>query len=332
MPFENSSATDPKDLLQQLVLFLVANGWTQDRSAIEGAGWTATLHNGAVYVHLRAVLNEAVPFKNCAGDLGYSISLYLGSGYSSGSPFNSQLIGSPIQFGGTATIGAVMQLLSTAITNYYFFADAGGANVAVVVEKSSGVYAHMGWGTSLAKIGTWTGGPYFFASSSAYGGHAAGNYTGSNLSAAAMGTWGDDSGYCSTFVRAAVDSFDGWVSVMSGGLGTGYVGYCGRQGASSVGGLNRLTPTQLPSYTSGWNAPGSFQNSLTSAIDGRANLLPCLLWALRDGTTTGFSPLGTIPNCFVCDGVGRGFSPGSDYAIGADTYTVFPNYAVKKTA
>ncbi|MGH9781684.1 MAG: hypothetical protein ACRD33_07665, partial [Candidatus Acidiferrales bacterium] len=64
--------------------------------------------------------------------------------------------------------------------------------------------------------------------------------------------------------------------------------------------------------------------------DGRANLLPILLWVLRDGTTTGFSPLGTIPNVFVSNGVGNGFSNASDYVIGAKTYRMFSNFAVAK--
>jgi hypothetical protein len=339
MAFQNSAATDPQDLLQKLVTFLVANGWTTDRSAAEGLGWTASLHNGGVYVHFRAALNEPVPFINNTAGLGYSISLYVGSGFSGGSPFNSQLVGSPIQSNdATAPKGGVMTLLSTAITNYYFFADAGGANVEVVVEKSSGVYAHMGFGTSLAQIGTWTGGPYFFASSSGAEGHSttAGS-TGHDLTAACMGTAGDDFGAAVAFVRAEVDTFNGWVSMMSyNEVSTPSNGYCGRLGASSVGGpaANQVIYDQVPAYLSagGWNTSGAYQRSLTSAMDGRANLLPCLLWVLRDGTSTGLSPLGTIPNCFVCNGVGQGFSAGSDYPIGADTYTLFPNFAVKKTA
>jgi hypothetical protein len=335
MAFENSSAADPTDLLQKLIIFLVAHGWTTDRTQAEGLGWTATLHNGAVYVHLRASLNEAVEFTNALPDLGYSISLYVGSGYSSGSAFNSQLTGSPIQATYTVPIGATMSLFSTAVTNYYFFADAGGANIAVVVEKSSGVYAYMGWGTSLAKIGTWTGGPYFFASSSGHHGHdPATATTGHDLTAACMGTAGDAHQACCAFIRAAVDAFDGWVSPMWVSIGYGPYGYCGKLGASSVGGPSTgISLDQIPTYlsTGGWGT-GAFQTNLTSLIDGRANLLPCLLWALRDGSTTGFSPLGTIPNCFACSGVGQGFSAGSDYPIGADTYTLFPNFAVKKTA
>jgi hypothetical protein len=339
MAFENSAATDAKDLLQKLVIFLVANGWTSDRSAAEGlVGWTASLHKGAVYVHLRANLNEVVPFKNSTTDLGYSIALYVGSGFSGGSPFFSQLVGAPIQSSDAfAPRGAVMTLLVTAIGNYFFFSDATGDNIVVVVEKSSGIFAHMGWGTSLSKIGTWTGGPYFFASSSGQGGHSPSvGTTGHDLTASCMGIAGDDAAGCCTFVRAAVDAFDGWVSI--GGstiVGNPSFGYCGKLGASSVGGKGAGTDIrdQIPSYMQigTFLSAGAFQSSLTSRMDGRANLLPCLLWALRDGSGAGYSPLGTIPNCFVCSGVGQGFAAKTDYAIGADTYTVFPNFAVKKT-
>jgi hypothetical protein len=337
MAFQNGAALGPVDLLEQLVVFLIANGWTTDRSAIEGAGWTATLHNGAMYIHLRASVNEQTPFLNGAATLGYSIALYAGTGFSAGEAFNSQLIGTPTQWGSPlAPTGAVMTLLAIGIPNYYFFADAGGANIVVVVEKESGLYAHMGWGTSLSKLGAWTGGPYFFASSSAYYGHSAvPGMTGHDLTAACMGTAGDDAGGCCGFVFAEVDSFTGWISLAPEAIvGNGNLGYCGKVGGSSVGGpsANQQIRDQFPSYMrqSGWNNSGAYQPNLTSVIDGRANLLFCLLWAERDGTGPGYSPLGTIPYCFAFSGVGQGYSAGSNYVIGTDTYSMFPNFAVKQ--
>lgn len=339
MPFENSTATDTKDLLQKLVIFLVAHGWTSDRSAIEGAGWTASLHKGAVYVHLRAHFNETPQFLNgIGGDPGYSIGLYLGTGFSGGSAWNSQLAGAPIQSNDVTSVrGAIMTLTAGAIGNYYFFTDATNDNVVVIVQKSSGIYAHMGWGNSLLKVGTWTGGPYFFGSSAGFWGHlaSAGEY-GHDLTAQCMGTAGDHFGGCCTFVRAAVDAFDGWVSIGPDTLaGNPAFGYCGKLGVSSVGGPSsgNFTSDRIPTYVQNgnWANPGGFQTGLTSSIDGRANLLPCLLWAQRDGSGPGYSPLGSIPNCFVCSGVGQGFSPASDYALGPDTYTLFPYFAVKKT-
>jgi hypothetical protein len=73
-----------------------------------------------------------------------------------------------------------------------------------------------------------------------------------------------------------------------------------------------------------------FQNLQTSAQDGRANLLPVYLWANRDGASTGFSLLGSLPIVFASNGVGNGFSNASEYAIGSDTYKMFPNFAVLK--
>src|SRR6266403_1019443 len=338
MAFENSTATDPKDLLQKLVTFLVAHGWTSDRSASEGAGgWTASLHKGGVYAHFRAHLGEATQFLNSVPDVGYSIALYLGSGFSGGAGWNGQLTGAPIQSSDAASArGVTMTLTAAAIPNYYFFTDATNDNVVVVVQKTGGVYAYLGFGTSLTKIGTWTGGPYFFGSSSGYYGHTtfgASNVPGHDLTSPCMGTAGDSFGGCCTFVRAAFDAFDGWVTVGADALAaTSAIGYCGKIGASSVGGLSgsNTLRDRIPTYieNANWSAPGEFQTSLTSSLDGRANLLPCLLWAERDGSGPGFSPLGSIPNCFVCSGVGQGFSPASDYVIGADTYKLFPYFAV----
>jgi hypothetical protein len=105
-------------------------------------------------------------------------------------------------------------------------------------------------------------------------------------------------------------------------------------GFQSPGGGGLTTPqqhTQFPNYAQSYSAtPGSFQHNQVSAQDGRANLLPCLLYVQRDGSGPGYSPLGTVPTIFVTSAVGQGFSPASDYVIGADTYTMFPYFAVKK--
>jgi hypothetical protein len=333
LAFENSSATDPQDLLQKLVVFLAANGWTTDRSAVEGAGWTASLHKGGVYVHLRAHMNEPMQIVTAGPWNGYSIALYLGTGFASGATFKAQPTGAPLNVSDSTPVGVAAVLTANPITNYYFFSDATNDNVVVVVQKQSGVYAHFGFGTSLQKVGTWTGGPYFFASSGAWAAHETlTNYAGYDLTAACPGIAGDPNGASMTFVRAAVDSFDGWLAFGQDGIG-GPLGFCGKLGASSQGGdrVGYMRP-QIPTYfySGAFNDGGQFQTHQTSSLDGRANLLPCLLWAGRDGTATGFSPIGTIPDCFVCSGVGQGYSPGSDYVIGADTYKMFPQFAIKK--
>ena len=59
MSYQTGSASSSTDVVKQLVTWLVSLGWTQDRSAVEGAGWTASLHHNGNFVHLRAVENES---------------------------------------------------------------------------------------------------------------------------------------------------------------------------------------------------------------------------------------------------------------------------------
>lgn len=342
MPFENGAATDASDLLQKLEIFLAANGWTSDRSAVEGSGWTVTMHNGSDYVHFRSSINEVDPAKHSNGSAGYSINLYMGSAYSSGSTFNAQITGAPLQSNdSSAPLMAAMALLNAGITNYYFFLDAANENCVVVAQKASGVYAAMGFGLVLAnQCGTITGGQYFWGTTSGYFAHdvfGQSNIPGQDATCNPPGTCGDNySGTC-TYMKVDVDSFTGkWISLTpQSEVGVPQLGFTGKEGASPVAGWpttsSPAVSDQIPGYApqGQFSQAGSFQGGQTSAIDGRANLLPILLWARRDGSGLGFSPIGELPFTKLT-GVASGFSAGSDYTIGGDTYTMFPFFAVQK--
>lgn len=326
MAYSNGSAVTSTDLLQQLVTFLVANGWTQDMSQAEGLGWRAHLHKSGNYVHLRAREHEAI-FQQNVGGASYGVDIYLGTGFSSGQPWNNQTTGAPIGNGASYPVGASAYTSAGPFTNYYFMTDSGHDNVVVVIEVTPGQFVFFGWGLSINQAGTFTGGAYFFGSSNGYqstiSSPSAGEpgYTTTSL---CPGTNEDAYTFASTFVRADVDSFTGkWLSI--GGPATSVLGYTGKLGASSVGAASGHT---FPAY----NNSGSqdFINLQTSEQDGRANLLPVLLWANRDSTTTGYSILGSLPICFASNGVGNGFSNASEYSIGAATYKMFPNFAILK--
>jgi hypothetical protein len=107
-------------------------------------------------------------------------------------------------------------------------------------------------------------------------------------------------------------------------------GYTGKLGDSSVyPNPDTIALKTFPTYGFSPTTESDFWQLQTSALDGRANLLPILLWVLRDGTTTGFSLLGDIPNVFQSNGVGNGFSNAEEYLLGSDTYMMFPNFAVQ---
>lgn len=331
MPYQNGSATDTTDLLQQLVTFLVANGWTTDLSASEGLGWRAHLHLNGNYVHLRAAENEAVWQSHTSGT-NYGLHVYTGTAFNSGQPWNNQVTGAPVESGTSIPVGGAAVTSVGPFANYYFMTDTAANNVIVIIEPSPGFFVYVGWGLSLVTAGTITGGAYFFGSASGFGANDAtpgANVPGYTSTAACPGTNADSlfaAPVC--WVRADVDSFTGkWISI--GPNTTGIEGYTGKTGAGSVKAHGVGASSTIPGYAQSDNAD-EFQQLQTSAQDGRANLLPVYLWALRDSTTTGFSMLGSLPIVFCSNGVGNGFSNASEYSIGAQNYLMFPNFAVLK--
>jgi len=340
MAYATGAASSPTDLLQKLVTFLQANGWTADLSAADGAGWRAHLHLGGQHVHMRAFVSETAPtvFAHMTGTGTKSgLALYGSSGFDGGAGWNAQPGSPPYESGSIVNVvGAGMQLNDggAAIQNYYFFCDGSGDNVVAVVEKTPGVYVHLGFGSSLAKCGSWTGGQYFFGSSS---GHELGFNSitppspGYLTTTGCPGCFGDSSGGAiqNCYVCADVDSFTGkWVGIGASIGAT--IGYTGKNGASPVlqAGAGVVSPpTQIPIYASS-TAATQFQNRQVSQLDARANLLPVLLWAARD--VSGYSPLGQIPNVFWANATTQGFAPASVYSIGAADYMLFPNFGVLK--
>lgn len=337
MPYQTGTASSPTNLLQTLVTWLVSLGWNNDMSQADGAGWRAHLDRHGNFVHLRAFSNEgaSLPFANNADTAGNAgIALYLSTAFNSADAWNAQPGSPPFQSGSsTLVVGAGMALPSGAIQNYFFFADAAGDNIVVVIETTPGVYVHIGWGLSLTKCGTWTGGPYFFGSHSGYQaslvltGAGSPGFTSPSF---CPGCYGDctSSAYQNFFVRADVDSFTGkWLGCSSNT--TAVTGYTGKNATSPVvGGFRSVTG--LPWYALQPNTASEWQYNQTSALDGRANLLPVLIWATRDATPGGYSPLGQVPNVFFTNGVGDGFSNAEEITLGPTTYKLFPNFAVIK--
>src|ERR1700738_1969202 len=215
MSYQTGAARTSTDLVQKLVTWLVGIGWTQDRSAAEGSGWTASLHKSANYVHLRAAENESSAiWPTMYGVAHYGVHMFLGTGFTAGQLWNLQTAGAYL--GSTAgPVGVGMHLSAGPFSNYYFFADAAGDNIVVVVEKTPGLYVYIGWGLSLVKAGAWTGGPYFFGSASGYYTpypSAPANYPGFTSSSDCPFINQDMLGNGCGFVRADVDTWTGkWV-------------------------------------------------------------------------------------------------------------------------
>lgn len=336
MAYATGVPTSPTDLIQQLNTFLAANGWTSDRSAAEGSGWTASFHKGSTYAHLRALVNDS-GFVTEITSSGYALMLYLSDNFDNAQPWVTQPGNAPTESNNTNRIGVGMNLAAGPFSNYYFFTDGTNDNVVVVVEKTPGLYVALSWGTSLKKAGAWTGGMYFLGSSAGYYSpyqFFSANTPGFTKTSDCPGSLNDAEGAPAGFVLCDVDTWTGkWVTI---GDSTSTQFYTGRNGTTAV--IGQTAPSaSIPRYAQNvfsiFANPQPFQFHQTSVLDGRANLLPVNWFAGRDGAsgnTGGFSLIGSLPMIFSATAVGSGFLPASDYVIGPDTYKVFPNFAVLK--
>ena len=329
MAYQTGTATDPNDLLQKLVTFLAANGWTQDMSQADGTGWRAHLHRSTTYVNLKSTTGAVNPWAFTANPAptatDAALHIYLGTGFSGAANWNAQT-GGPILNGTSNNTGCSMPLPTGSVTAYHFFSDSSGDNVVVVVEKTTGVFTHLGWGVSLTKSGSWTGGPYFFAPVHGYSfasdsTSAAGAQNGPTAKAPFVYS---DSVFsaANAYVRADVDVFTGKWLGCTGSLSQPSGGYTGRNFVSEFrGGTAVVTGIPTMEY---------FVERSFSTMTSSATLVPIRVWAIRD--SGGYSLLGVVPNIFYSIATDKGFSAGTEITIGADTYKVFPNFAVRKVA
>lgn len=339
MSYQTGTASSPTNLLQTLVTWLAGLGWNTDLSATDGAGWRAHLDLHGNFVHMRAFSNEgsSLPFvsgenANSSGNAG--IALYLSTAFSGSDAWNAQP-GSPPYASGSSTnvVGVGMALPSGSIQNYFFFADSTADNIVIVVEKTPGIYVYLGWGLSIQKAGSFTGGPYFFGSQSGYDAsfvttlNPSPGFVTSSYCPCSYGDWNGP--YQNAYFRADVDSFTGkWIGLSSNT--TAAFGYTGKNAGSPILGA-AAPPANLPWYaTTTGTAATYWQNNQTSQLDGRANLLPLLVWAARDSSPGGYSPIGTVPNVFYANAIGNGFSDAQEVTLGSVTYKLFPNFAVVK--
>jgi hypothetical protein len=88
----------------------------------------------------------------------------------------------------------------------------------------------------------------------------------------------------------------------------------GKSCATGVPSVFGTVPPDIPSTV-------NLYLRLTSLLNAQAVLVPVNVFAHRDGG--GYSLLGAIPNVFICNAGGVGFSSGAVYTIGASNYMIF---------
>jgi hypothetical protein len=309
------TATDPIDLVKKILTWLVSQGWTQDMSQADGAGWRVHAHKSGVYVNMRACVNESTVWAGGQVQAGYGIGLYTGSGFNSASAWNAQA-GGPVGSGQSYTVGAGINLPSGAVVATHFFDD-GADNVTIVVERTSGVFGHLGFGAA-AEHGSGSARRFFFGSVSGFYMTYGGSIPGTLLTAYCPGSNNDGSSAANGFVKADVDAFTGkWIS--TGNSTETTKGYTGKFAPTGIPGLS--IPTGIPTMA------GILARS-TSSLNSQPNLLPIQIFAERDAG--GYSPLVTLPSLAATNATTKGFAVTSVYSIGATNWMLFPNFAVVK--
>lgn len=315
MAYSTGTATSPTNLLQAIVTFLAANGWTTDSSVSEGSGWRAHLHKGGVYVNFRAANNENI----ASIGTGYYLCFYVGTGYSGASAWNAQA-GAPVQSGTSTVTGVAMALVNAGpYLTYDFFTDASD-NVELVLERAAGIFTHLGWG-QVEKTGSWTGGTVFHGSTS--WGYASSNSVvvdGAGVTGKCPGSFASYVQSVQGYVRADVDAWTSkWLSCSL--TTTPTIGYTGKRAFSSVAGY--IQPdAQVAGYGTAW------EGRQTSDMNGQANLLPVHWWAERDAG--GLSLIGNIPMVRFSNATTKGFAIRQEVSVGSDTWKFFPGFAVRK--
>lgn len=344
--YANGISSSPTNLLTTLVSFLVSQGWTSDSSASEGSGWRSHLHKSGIYVNLRAAMNEQIwprsgAYYHDRFGPGYGIGLYLGTGYSGSSEWYEQA-GGPVVADSDSAGGVGMNLPSGSVAGYHFFDD-GSDNIVVVVERSPGIFCHLGFGLAMAEAGQPEDFPYFFGSSSAcfstqYGAlpdpddnfgvsvTALPPMSAGNLERVSTSGTAQQVTSCA-FVRVDAATFsDRWIS--NGFSALAGSNYSGRYGRCS---LNRNPRSQgygdvmeFPCY---YNLPDRIhQTAFAGSI-----MLPLHWFTLTDPGAR-WAPIGYAPSICWTEAVGHGYAAGDVYAVGGVNYLLFPYFAVLKGA
>ena len=328
MSYQTGFATDPNDLLQNIVAWLQTIGWTVNMSQANGTGWRAHVSKNGMFVNLCTTIGNVNPW-GVSVTLGATIAglhLYAGDGYSAGANWELQP-GGPKGNGQTYTVGASARLHQGQISSYGIYSD-NADNICIVFEGQPGIFSNIGWGR-LNKAGVYTGGEYFYGSIAASQfGVTTANIPGGTANAYCPCAYGGHSNTMSSFVKADVDGFIGkWLSIGSVATTMANYGYTGKHAASSVPGTN-VPPVDIASYA-------GLVNRVTTEATLAAALLPVNIWAMRDSVVGGYSLLGSLPSVLYSNAAGNSkfnIPIGTEIQSGSDVYVLYPNFAVKKAA
>lgn len=292
MAYETGSATSRDDLLGKLRIFLVANGWTQDYWAAEGAGYRLHVHKDTVYANFRTSAGAETILTTTYTSANTWFAMNISTGYDGtkhwslqpGAPYH----GAPGKYPGSLASGF---LITGSIISYYFFAQDNSFDV--VAEISSGVFRSMHAG-ELTKFGSYTGGMYMTS-------HIALTYDREFNSVFTMLS----DFYSPTFVSFDDGSGLTWFS-NTHWMGTGH--------ALSIPYSQENSPTTTKCYA------GAVTSLLAvpPTTEGSTILLPLYYGALQNPYIW---PLGYVPHVRICRG--DYVANAQEWVLGSDTWMLF---------
>lgn len=296
MAYETGVATSQHDLLDKLRIFLVANGWAQNKWAVEGSGYGLCVQKELVFANFRSVvLNE-----NILGDVSLlpksaGIFCNVSTGYAAGSVVLGQP-GSPLIKMGFK-YAMLMPTDTSNIEEYYFFTS--GNNIDVVAKKNAATsgYYSMHVGEVSEKFGDFYHCSYFTGltppdSSSIY------------IYKPFARTYFTDHTSAGYGLRVTSGSAVEWYGVVSSNTGKSFY---------------YDTVPNFGDHTSVLNA--GFSTSLMAipaSPSGNITLYPIYIGAYRSSTAV---PLGIVSTLRMCNATY--VTNGDEITIGADVWKLF---------
>lgn len=305
MAYQTGSAASATDLLGALRSFAAANGWTEDRWAANGAGYTLSIHKGTAYLHFRSAVNEIlrVGYSNVTG-----IAVSGSTGYDGAKSWYLQP-GAPTDSASTSIFNGIYGI--GASNNYWLFANTSPDSIWMVVEVSAGVYHHLGFG-EIAKYGTLSGGTFFTGSFTmdGYVNTATANYVDGDSSDRYRGLpfWNGDQ-YHGACVLANAEGTLQW--------------YTACDYSCSLGATRRVR--SIYSFGGWTNSLGySWYTRGPNTLNGIAPMLP--VYVSVESTSAGiFYPIGYLPHIRFMNIHSN--APQEIITLGADQWMVFPAHS-----
>ncbi len=316
MAYQTGTASSPNDLLDKLRIFAAAQGWTVDRNATAGSGKEVSLSKGSAFFSFRSFENESNTINSNVGSNKYGIALNGADAYSGAAAWDRQS-GYPV----STTPGATDQRHAYVpfVTSFgpfpaYHFFTPDSKCVYVEIEVTTGTFQRFGFGScDLFNSGATGGGRFFYGTggnnqvtnsvnASAWLGASIDNSSFSQEEApfrgADVGIGGAGGVNSGSFLRCAVDSFNGWAQSC-------------RQNVNSSTGV-------------ACQGGGCYDRTLRlqslNPLNGVGIMLPMML-ALNRGDTFNH-PVGTMPGMRYMDMTN--YLPGDEFTLGSDTWKVFP--------